>query len=115
MESTALDYYNARSPCDTVRVGELIEYRGYGIATQMGSELKYRLGIAVLTLRHNGDLMKLYNKWFSNGCKSDQLVHQRPLNLQNVIHFFCFIGTGFILIILLFLIEYFWEKKKNLV
>jgi len=39
-ESTMNDYHNQRSPCSTVRVGELLDFKGYGIATPIGSDMR---------------------------------------------------------------------------
>ena len=39
-DSTAIDYINARAPCDTMTVGSTFNIRGYGIATPIGSDLR---------------------------------------------------------------------------
>jgi len=40
LESTMNEYYNQRKPCNTMRVGELLDSKGYGIATPIRSELR---------------------------------------------------------------------------
>ena len=40
LESTMNDYHNQRKPCNTMRVGELLDSKGYGIAMPMGSDLR---------------------------------------------------------------------------
>jgi len=40
LESTMNDYYNQRKPCNTMRVGEQLDSKGYGIAMPIGSELR---------------------------------------------------------------------------
>ena len=40
LESTMNEYYNQRKPCNTIRVGQLLDYKGYGIATPIGSDLR---------------------------------------------------------------------------
>jgi len=41
MESTVNDYTNQQLPCDTARVGPLLNSKGYGIATPAGSSLGF--------------------------------------------------------------------------
>jgi len=43
LESTMNDYYNQRKPCNTMNVGDNLDSKGYGIATPIGSDLRYRL------------------------------------------------------------------------
>ena len=40
VESTINDYINERKPCDTMRVGGLLNELGYGIGSPHGSELR---------------------------------------------------------------------------
>lgn len=40
LESTMNDYYNQRKPCNTMKVGENLDSKGYGIATPIHSELR---------------------------------------------------------------------------
>ena len=41
LESTMNDYYNQKKPCNTIKVGENLDSKGYGVATPIGSEIKY--------------------------------------------------------------------------
>ena len=40
MESTTNDYMNQRLPCDTMKVGNNLDSKGYGIGTPRGSDLR---------------------------------------------------------------------------
>jgi len=40
IESTVNDYTNQRKPCDTMKVGNNLDSKGYGIGTPLGSELR---------------------------------------------------------------------------
>ena len=40
IESVAKDYINERKPCDTMRVGDLLNWVDYGIGTPLGSDLR---------------------------------------------------------------------------
>lgn len=41
MESTVNDYTNQRLPCDTMKVGNNLDSKGYGIGTPPLSDLRY--------------------------------------------------------------------------
>ena len=41
LESTMNDYYNQRKPCNTMNVGDNLDSKGYGIATPIGSDLRW--------------------------------------------------------------------------
>jgi len=41
MESTMNEFFNNRKPCDTMKVGDNLDSKGYGIATPLESELRY--------------------------------------------------------------------------
>lgn len=41
MESTMNEYFNNRKPCDTMKVGDNLDSKGYGIATPIESDLRY--------------------------------------------------------------------------
>jgi len=40
MESTMNDYHNQRKPCNTMKVGDNLDSKGYGIATYINSDLR---------------------------------------------------------------------------
>lgn len=41
IESPKNDYTNEREPCDTMKVGPNLDTKGFGIATPLGSPLRY--------------------------------------------------------------------------
>ena len=41
LESTMNDYYNQKKPCNTMKVGGNLDSKGYGIATPLGSDLRF--------------------------------------------------------------------------
>jgi len=41
LESTMNEYHNQRKPCNTMKVGDNLDSKGYGIATPIGSDLRY--------------------------------------------------------------------------
>jgi hypothetical protein len=40
LESSISEYLNEREPCDTMKVGQNLDSKGYGVATPIGSEFK---------------------------------------------------------------------------
>lgn len=40
IESPKNDYINERQPCDTMKVGQNLDSKGFGIATPLGSALR---------------------------------------------------------------------------
>lgn len=50
-EEPILDYYNTRSPCNTMLVKHLFEAKSYGFALQKNSELTTSLSVNILKVR----------------------------------------------------------------
>ena len=46
LESTMNEYHNQRNPCNTMKVGDNLDSKGYGIATPINSDLRYVAYIA---------------------------------------------------------------------
>ncbi len=40
LESSVNEYLNERYPCDTMKVGDNLDSKGYGIATPVDSDIK---------------------------------------------------------------------------
>ena len=47
LESTMNEYHNQRSPCNTMKVGDNLDSKGYGIATPLQSDLRHVRLLAV--------------------------------------------------------------------
>ena len=41
IESTQNDYVNERLPCDTLKVGRNLDAKGYGVASPLGSPIRF--------------------------------------------------------------------------
>ncbi|CAF4044374.1 unnamed protein product [Rotaria sordida] len=118
LESTLNEYVNERNPCDTMRIGENIDAKGYGIATPLGSDLREAINIAVLELTESGLLERLKQKWYyersectSLGSKDSK--QSTPLNLANVAGMFyvLIIGLGSSMVIAF--IEFLFKAKHD--
>jgi len=62
LESTMNEYHNQRKPCNTMKVGDNLDSKGYGIATPIGSDLRlaYRRWLSKYMYRLDHNL-----KWAS--------------------------------------------------
>jgi hypothetical protein len=116
LESTLNEYVNERLPCDTMRIGENIDAKGYGIATPLGSDLREAINIAVLELTESGFLERLKQKWYYErsectnvGAKDSK--QSTALNLANVAGMFyvLIIGLGSAMVIAF--IEFLFKAK----
>jgi len=50
LESTMNEYHNQRKPCNTMKVGDNLDSKGYGVATPIGSDLRYYTRIYISKL-----------------------------------------------------------------
>ncbi|CAF1540460.1 unnamed protein product, partial [Didymodactylos carnosus] len=123
LESTVNEYVNERRPCNTMRIGDNIDSKGYGIATPLGSDLREAINIAVLELTESGYLEGLKQRWYYErsectnvGAKESKQQIGTELNLVNVagIFYILIIGLGLAMIIafLEFLIKAKLDSKR---
>ncbi|XP_030570348.1 glutamate receptor 1 [Drosophila novamexicana] len=117
VESPKNEYVNARAPCDTMKVGRNIDTKGFGIATPIGSPLRNRLNLAVLSLKESGELLKLRNKWWFDKTEcnpnSDSQETSTPneLSLSNVAGIYYILIGGLLLSVLVAILEFFCRSK----
>ncbi|XP_064482160.1 glutamate receptor 1-like isoform X1 [Ornithodoros turicata] len=115
MESTKNDYINERQPCDTMKVGGNLDAKGYGVATPLGSNLRDRLNLAVLSFKENGDLARLENKWWydRSECKTGDSKEstQNELTLSNVAGCFYILIGGLVLAMVVALLEFCYKSR----
>jgi ionotropic glutamate receptor len=86
LESSINEYLVERQPCDLMKVGDNLDSKGYGIATPIGSDLKYNIyfkepkpiipdfklefcyreaiNVFILQLKEDGSLARLKEKWW---------------------------------------------------
>jgi hypothetical protein len=116
LESTLNEYVNEREPCNTMRIGENIDAKGYGIATPLGSDLREAINIAVLELTEKGFLERLKQKWYFEGseCKNvgtKDSQQSTPLNLANVAGMFYVLIIGLGLAMVIAFVEFLLKAK----
>ncbi|XP_021919064.1 glutamate receptor 1-like isoform X1 [Zootermopsis nevadensis] len=117
IESPKNDYINEREPCDTMKVGRNLDAKGFGVATPLGSPLRDRINLAVLSLIENGELTKLKNRWWYDRteCKhSDkQDASRNELSLSNVAGIFYILIGGLLLAMGVALLEFCYKSHTE--
>lgn len=115
LESVMNDYYNQRKPCNTMKVGENLDSKGYGVATPMNSKLRMSINLAVLILREKGELHKLEKKWWYDkgqcGQPDKESSKTSALRLSNVSGIFHILMAGLVAAMLVAFLEYLFHSK----
>ncbi|CAO1328702.1 unnamed protein product [Diamesa hyperborea] len=118
MESTMLDYAVQRD-CNLTQVGGLLDSKGYGIATSKGSIWRDRISLAILELQEKGTIQILYDKWWKNTgdvCNRDEKNKESKANalgVENIGGVFVVLLCGLAFAILVAILEFCWNSKKN--
>ncbi|GAB1597397.1 glutamate receptor, partial [Argonauta hians] len=115
LESSSNIYINNRKPCDTMMIGGTLDSKGFGIATPKGSPIRDSVTLAVLELKEEGSLHKLYQKWWYEkgqcGFDSGGDSKKRELSLSNVAGVFYILICGLALAIALGILEFVCKLK----
>ncbi|XP_072156450.1 glutamate receptor ionotropic, kainate 2 isoform X2 [Bemisia tabaci] len=118
MESTMLDYAVQRD-CNLTQIGGLLDSKGYGIATPKGSPWRDKISLAILELQEKGTIQIMYDKWWKNTgdvCNRDDKSKDSKANalgVENIGGVFVVLLCGLALAILVAILEFCWNSKKN--
>ncbi|XP_023228291.1 glutamate receptor ionotropic, kainate 2-like [Centruroides sculpturatus] len=118
MESTMLDFMVQRD-CNLTQVGGLLDSKGYGIATPMGSPWRDKISLTILDLQEKGVIHMLYNKWWKSPgimCSRDDKNKESKANslgVDNIGGVFVVLLCGLAIAILTAIFEFFWNSRKN--
>ncbi|KYN43745.1 Glutamate receptor, ionotropic kainate 1 [Trachymyrmex septentrionalis] len=118
MESTMLDYAVHRD-CNLTQIGGLLDSKGYGIATPKGSPWRDKISLVILELQEKGVIQILYDKWWKNTgdvCNRDDKNKESKANalgVENIGGVFVVLLCGLALAILVAILEFCWNSKKN--
>ncbi|KAL5010168.1 hypothetical protein ScPMuIL_012473 [Solemya velum] len=117
-ESTTIEYEIERN-CDLMKVGGLLDSKGYGIATPQGSDYKDLISSEILRLQEEQDIHRLHTKWWkekSGGkCNVDEKKKQdaSALGVTNVGGVFVVLVGGIIAGCFVAMCEFLWKARKN--
>ncbi|XP_069128789.1 glutamate receptor 2-like isoform X2 [Argopecten irradians] len=117
LESPLNNYQGQKKPCNTMKVGENLDSKGYGIATPLYSPLRKKLNLVVLRLREEGELHKLEQKWWYDkgecGAVDGKDGVKSALTLSNVSGIFHILIGGLVLSMLMSLLEYLLHRYRK--
>ncbi|ESO07146.1 hypothetical protein HELRODRAFT_76743 [Helobdella robusta] len=114
VESTMNDYANQRKPCNTMKVGDNLDSKGYGVATYIGSDLREGINVAVLKLLEKEYLQKLQKKWWYDKGECGGGSSQSSLSLSNVAGIFYILIGGLGLSMIIASLEFFYKSRIEL-
>ncbi|XP_022237656.1 glutamate receptor ionotropic, kainate 2-like isoform X1 [Limulus polyphemus] len=118
MESTVLDYMVQRN-CNLTQVGGLLDSKGYGIATPIGSPWRDKISLAILDLQEKGIIQMLYNKWWKGSgstCMREEKGKEgkaNSLGVESIGGVFVVLLCGLAIAIMTAILEFCWNSKRN--
>ncbi|KAI8761788.1 glutamate receptor subunit protein GluR4, partial [Biomphalaria glabrata] len=117
IESTLNEYYSSRLPCDTMKAGNNLDSKGYGIATPMGSDIRDKLTLSILQLREDGILDELKKKWWIEKSQCPlETTSKDPdasLTLSKVAGIFYILVAGLSLSVISVVLEFLYKTKVD--
>ncbi|KAL4229867.1 Glutamate receptor 2 [Mactra antiquata] len=118
LESPVNEYNNNKEPCDTIKVGNNLNSKGYGIATAKNSKYSDMMNMAVLLLMEDGTLPKLHRQWFKDrgvcSASDGDSSGKRELSLSNVAGIFYILVGGLAVAVIIASFEFLCTKTKFL-
>ncbi|XP_054476832.1 glutamate receptor ionotropic, kainate 3 [Anoplopoma fimbria] len=113
MESTTIDYIT-RTNCNLTQVGGIIDSKGYGIGTPLGSPYRDKITIAILSILEDGRLHMLKEKWWSGSSCLDEERHETgPMGIQNLGGIFIVLASGLVLSVFVAIAEFIYKMRKT--
>ncbi|XP_076592706.1 glutamate receptor ionotropic, kainate 3 [Chaetodon auriga] len=113
MESTTIDYITRRN-CNLTQVGGLIDSKGYGIGTPLGSPYRDKITIAILSILEDGRLHMLREKWWSgSSCLDEERRETGPMGIQNLGGIFIVLASGLVLSVFVAIAEFIYKLRKT--
>ncbi|XP_066507145.1 glutamate receptor ionotropic, kainate 1 isoform X3 [Hoplias malabaricus] len=113
MESTSIEYISQRN-CNLTQVGGLIDSKGYGVGTPIGSPYRDKVTIAILQLQEEGKLHMMKEKWWrGNGCPEEDKKEASALGVENIGGIFIVLAAGLVLSVFVAIGEFIYKARKN--
>ncbi|XP_041947672.1 glutamate receptor ionotropic, kainate 1 isoform X2 [Alosa sapidissima] len=113
MESTSIEYISQRN-CNLTQVGGLIDSKGYGVGTPIGSPYRDKVTIAILQLQEEGKLHMMKEKWWrGNGCPEEDNKEANALGVENIGGIFIVLAAGLVLSVFVAIGEFIYKARKN--
>ncbi|XP_043242280.1 glutamate receptor ionotropic, kainate 2-like isoform X2 [Amphibalanus amphitrite] len=117
-ESNTIDYIVNRN-CNLTQIGGLLDSKGFGIATTMGSPWRDPISLAILELQEKAVIHTLYNKWWkdnADSCNRDDKnkgSKASELGVANIGGVFVVLLCGLAFAVCVAIVEFCWTAKRN--
>jgi len=118
MEATSIEFFIERK-CDVMKIGGMLDSKGYGIAMRPGLPFQAVLSQAVLKLQESNTILKLKTKWWKRErgggvCKDESKSSSSSveLGIANVGGIFVVLIGGTVIAFFLALCEFVWKTRK---
>uniref|UniRef100_A0A8C6K945 Glutamate ionotropic receptor kainate type subunit 3 n=1 Tax=Nothobranchius furzeri TaxID=105023 RepID=A0A8C6K945_NOTFU len=112
-ESTTIDYVTRRN-CNLTQVGGIIDSKGYGIGTPLGSPYRDKISIAILSILEDGLLHILKEKWWSgSSCLDEEHRETGPMGIQNLGGIFIVLASGLVVSVFVAIAEFVYKLRKT--
>ncbi|XP_059824099.1 glutamate receptor ionotropic, kainate 1 isoform X4 [Hypanus sabinus] len=113
MESTSIEYVTQRN-CNLTQIGGLIDSKGYGVGTPIGSPYRDKVTIAILQLQEEGKLHMMKEKWWrGNGCPEEDNKEASALGVENIGGIFIVLAAGLVLSVFVAIGEFIYKSRRN--
>ncbi|KAF5898210.1 glutamate receptor ionotropic, kainate 1 isoform X2, partial [Clarias magur] len=113
MESTSIEYISQRN-CNLTQVGGLIDSKGYGVGTPIGSPYRDKITIAILQLQEEGKLHMMKEKWWrGNGCPEENNKEANALGVENIGGIFIVLAAGLVISVFVAIGEFIYKSRQN--
>ncbi|XP_054983237.1 glutamate receptor ionotropic, kainate 1 isoform X1 [Sorex araneus] len=113
MESTSIEYVTQRN-CNLTQIGGLIDSKGYGVGTPIGSPYRDKITIAILQLQEEGKLHMMKEKWWrGNGCPEEDSKEASALGVENIGGIFIVLAAGLVLSVFVAIGEFIYKSRKS--
>ncbi|KAG7270576.1 hypothetical protein CRUP_000141, partial [Coryphaenoides rupestris] len=113
MESTSIEYISQRN-CNLTQIGGLIDSKGYGVGTPIGSPYRDKVTIAILQLQEEGKLHMMKEKWWrGNGCPEEDNKEASALGVENIGGIFIVLAAGLVLSVFVAIGEFVYKARRN--
>eukprot|EP00057_Strongylocentrotus_purpuratus_P014629 XP_011669103.1 PREDICTED: glutamate receptor ionotropic, kainate 2 [Strongylocentrotus purpuratus] len=116
MESAMADYVISQHCNNLTAIGGLLNSRGYGIGTPLGSVYRDEITKVILQLQEDDVLLELKTKWWrTDQChkSTGQSDEANSLGLKNIGGIFLVLITGLVCGLIAAFAEFIWKSRQN--
>ncbi|CAL8107231.1 unnamed protein product [Orchesella dallaii] len=123
MESTSLDYA-VKQNCNLTQIGGLLDSKGFGIATPIGSPWRDKISLAILEMQEKGVIQWYYNKWWTPETGKEEIYQcnreykkqdnkASALGVDSIGGVFVVLVVGLLVAVVVSILEFCWNAKSN--